>query len=130
VATRNALCSGAQWRVARVGDLTQKWLVLVPSLASSRDLAPSSSTRHCASRRTFSSRCLRLQGPAARERGGAVASSHFARPWAIPLIACVGALAGAVLVFTVAPEAEGHGTDAAIAAVHHNPVEFVCALSS
>jgi len=50
-----------------------------------------------------------------------VASSHFARPWAIPLIACVGALAGAVLVFTVAPEAEGHGTDAAIAAVHHNP---------
>jgi H+/Cl- antiporter ClcA/K+/H+ antiporter YhaU regulatory subunit KhtT len=25
------------------------------------------------------------------------------------------------LVFTVAPEAQGHGTDAAIAAVHHNP---------
>ncbi len=53
--------------------------------------------------------------------GGALASSHFERPWAIPLIACVGALAGAVLVFAVAPEAEGHGTDAAIAAVHHNP---------
>jgi H+/Cl- antiporter ClcA/CBS domain-containing protein len=53
--------------------------------------------------------------------GGAVASSHFERPWAIPLIACVGALAGAILVFAIAPEAEGHGTDAAIAAVHHNP---------
>ena len=53
--------------------------------------------------------------------GGGAASSYFARPWAIPLIACVGALAGAVLVFAVAPEAEGHGTDAAIAAVHHNP---------
>jgi H+/Cl- antiporter ClcA/K+/H+ antiporter YhaU regulatory subunit KhtT len=50
-----------------------------------------------------------------------VASSHFARPWAIPLIASAGALAGAILVFTVAPEAQGHGTDAAIAAVHHNP---------
>src|SRR5665213_2974414 len=59
--------------------------------------------------------------PLPASEGGAVASSHFARPWAIPLIACVGALAGAVLVFTVAPEAEGHGTDAAIAAVHHNP---------
>jgi H+/Cl- antiporter ClcA len=30
-------------------------------------------------------------------------------------------LLGAVLVFAVAPEAEGHGTDAAIDAVHHNP---------
>ena len=53
--------------------------------------------------------------------GYRVASSHFARPWAIPLVATIGALAGAILVFTVAPEAEGHGTDAAIAAVHHNP---------
>ena len=53
--------------------------------------------------------------------GAGVASTHFSRPWAIPIIACVGALAGAILVFAVAPEAEGHGTDAAIAAVHHNP---------
>ena len=28
---------------------------------------------------------------------------------------------GALLVFRLAPEAEGHGTDAAISAVHHNP---------
>jgi H+/Cl- antiporter ClcA len=53
--------------------------------------------------------------------GGRAASSHFTRPWAIPLVACVGALVGAILVFGIAPEAEGHGTDAAIAAVHHNP---------
>ena len=59
--------------------------------------------------------------PLPASEGGRVASSYFARPWAIPLIACVGALAGAILVFAVAPEAEGHGTDAAIAAVHHNP---------
>lgn len=44
-----------------------------------------------------------------------------ARPWALPLIASGGALLGAILVFRIAPEAEGHGTDAAIAAVHHNP---------
>lgn len=48
-------------------------------------------------------------------------SPHFIRPWAIPLVACLGALAAGALVYAVAPEAEGHGTDAAIAAVHHNP---------
>ena len=53
--------------------------------------------------------------------GGHMASATFARPWAIPLVACGGALLGAILVYSVAPEAEGHGTDAAIAAVHHNP---------
>jgi CIC family chloride channel protein len=59
--------------------------------------------------------------PLPASEGGRAASSYFARPWAIPLIACSGALAGAILVFAIAPEAEGHGTDAAIAAVHHNP---------
>lgn len=53
--------------------------------------------------------------------GARVASSHFARPWALPLIAGVGALLGALLVYWVAPDAEGHGTDAAIDAVHRNP---------
>ncbi len=48
-------------------------------------------------------------------------SAHFSRPWAIPLIAGSGALLGAVLVYRFAPEAEGHGTDAAIDAVHHHP---------
>jgi H+/Cl- antiporter ClcA len=53
--------------------------------------------------------------------GGRLASVRFSRPWAIPLVASGGALLGAILVFSIAPEAEGHGTDAAIAAVHHNP---------
>jgi len=53
--------------------------------------------------------------------GAHAASPHFVRPWAIPVVACAGALAGAILVFGIAPEAEGHGTDAAIAAVHHDP---------
>jgi CIC family chloride channel protein len=53
--------------------------------------------------------------------GGVHAASGFSRPWAIPLVVGGGALAAALLVFTVAPEAEGHGTDAAIAAVHANP---------
>jgi len=53
--------------------------------------------------------------------GGRTASAGFARPWALPLVVGGGALLGAILVFRFAPEAEGHGTDAAISAVHHNP---------
>lgn len=53
--------------------------------------------------------------------GGATAASGFTRPWAIPLVVGLGGLASGLLVFGFAPEAEGHGTDAAIAAVHGNP---------
>jgi chloride channel protein, CIC family len=53
--------------------------------------------------------------------GGHRASASFTRPWALPLVVGLGALLGAIIVFRFAPEAEGHGTDAAISAVHHNP---------
>jgi chloride channel protein, CIC family len=44
-----------------------------------------------------------------------------ARPWAIPIIVALGGLVSGFLVVRFAPEAEGHGTDAAIAAFHHHP---------
>jgi chloride channel protein, CIC family len=53
--------------------------------------------------------------------GGHPASTSFSRPWAVPLVVGLGALLGALLVSRFAPDAEGHGTDAAISAVHHNP---------
>jgi H+/Cl- antiporter ClcA len=59
--------------------------------------------------------------PAPAGEGGGAGDATFARPWAIPLVAVLGALAAGFLVFTWAPEAEGHGTDAAIDAVHRNP---------
>ena len=65
--------------------------------------------------------CAGYQVPTPASEGGAAASTSAARPWALPLVAGVGALIGAILVFRIAPEAEGHGTDAAISAVHHNP---------
>ncbi len=49
------------------------------------------------------------------------ASAGFARPWAVPLVVGFGGLVSGLLVFLFAPEAEGHGTDAAIRAVHENP---------
>ena len=59
--------------------------------------------------------------PTPASEGGHAASASFARPWALPLVVGLGALLGSILVFRFAPEAEGHGTDAAISAVHHNP---------
>lgn len=41
------------------------------------------------------------------------------RPWSLLLIPTVGGILSGLLVFTLAPEAEGHGTDAAIAAFHY-----------
>jgi CIC family chloride channel protein len=41
------------------------------------------------------------------------------RPWLLLVVPAVGGLLSGLLVFTVAPEAEGHGTDAAIYAYHH-----------
>lgn len=53
--------------------------------------------------------------------GGFHRASGFSRPWAIPLVVGGGGLVAGLLVFGLAPEAEGHGTDAAINAVHTNP---------
>jgi CIC family chloride channel protein len=41
------------------------------------------------------------------------------RPWLLLLVPTVGGIISGFIVFTFAPEAEGHGTDAAIAAYHH-----------
>jgi CIC family chloride channel protein len=40
------------------------------------------------------------------------------RPWVLPLITALGGLLSGLIVFTFAPEAEGHGTDSAIGAIH------------
>jgi CIC family chloride channel protein len=59
--------------------------------------------------------------PTPAGEGFAGGSSGYVRPWAIPLVVVGGALVAGFLVFTWAPEAEGHGTDAAIDAVQYNP---------
>jgi CIC family chloride channel protein len=41
-----------------------------------------------------------------------------ARPWLLPIVTAAGGLLAGIIVFSLAPEAEGHGTDAAIAAFH------------
>jgi CIC family chloride channel protein len=41
------------------------------------------------------------------------------RPWMLLIVPTIGGLLSGLLVYTLAPEAEGHGTDAAIAAYHY-----------
>ncbi|MBJ8342660.1 chloride channel protein [Antrihabitans sp. YC3-6] len=59
--------------------------------------------------------------PSPSGEGGHKGDSGFSRPWAIPLVVGLGGLLSGIIVFTLAPEAEGHGTDAAIEAVNKNP---------
>jgi CIC family chloride channel protein len=42
------------------------------------------------------------------------------RPWLLLVIPTLGGILSGLIVFTLAPEAEGHGTDAAIAAYHYH----------
>ena len=61
---------------------------------------------------------------ASRRRGGRCPgcppSAHPFYPWLLLLVPAVGGLLSGVLVFTFAPEAEGHGTDSVIAAYHYH----------
>ncbi len=58
--------------------------------------------------------------PTPAGEGGAPITDAL-RPWAIPLVVGLGGLLSGIIVFRFAPEAEGHGTDAAIGAFHHDP---------
>ena len=59
--------------------------------------------------------------PASPAGEGGAPITDALRPWALPLCVALGGLLSGIIVFRFAPEAEGHGTDAAIAAFHHDP---------
>jgi chloride channel protein, CIC family len=56
--------------------------------------------------------------PAGEGGGGVMSLWSAARPWLLPLVTGAGGLVAGIIVFSLAPEAEGHGTDAAISAFH------------
>jgi CIC family chloride channel protein len=53
------------------------------------------------------------------EGGSLMFTYTVARPYLLPLAVGLGGLASGLIVYTLAPEAEGHGTDAAIDAYHN-----------
>ncbi|VVB72382.1 Inosine-5'-monophosphate dehydrogenase [uncultured archaeon] len=50
---------------------------------------------------------------------GATIFTGATRPWVLPILTAAGGLLSGLIVFRFAPEAEGHGTDAAINAFHN-----------
>lgn len=58
-----------------------------------------------------------LEPPTPRGEGPTVVSD-IDRRWIVPLVTTLGGLASGIIVFSLAPEAEGHGTDHAIDAFH------------
>jgi len=59
-----------------------------------------------------------FQEPGAEASAELVASLGALRSWLFLVVPTLGGLAAGIIVFTVAPEAEGHGTDAMIDAFH------------
>lgn len=57
----------------------------------------------------------------AAQPGGFQPATLFTHAWAVPLVCGAGALLGGLVVFWLAPETQGHGTDAAISSIHENP---------
>lgn len=69
---------------------------------------------------TFLGQLVGYLPPNPAGEGGGSASPLWSavRPWLLPLVTMGGGLVSGLLIFTFAPEAEGHGTDAAIKAFH------------
>ncbi len=51
---------------------------------------------------------------------GTAEPTAMLRPWLLPVVVGVGGLLSGLIVFSLAPEAEGHGTDSATAAYHYH----------
>jgi CIC family chloride channel protein len=71
---------------------------------------------------TWATKLLLGQGagfvPPAPVGEGQTVVTEITRRWMIPVITTVGGLIAGLIVYKLAPEAEGHGTDAAIEAFH------------
>jgi CIC family chloride channel protein len=58
--------------------------------------------------------------PAPGAEGGTAIAKPPSRRWFLVLAPAIGGLLSGILIYSLAPEAEGHGTDAVIASFHRN----------
>ncbi len=109
----------ADWRAVLLGGYFRKWMILgvligivagVGAIVFFESIALMT--------RLFLGGIVDYSAPAPAGEAATIASDP-GRRWLIPVVTTIGGLIAGLIVFTLAPEAEGHGTDAAIDAFHH-----------
>lgn len=117
-ATTAALLHGARRRT-RAADHLRKWVVLGALIGVIAGLGAVVFflALELATRVLLGGLAGLVPATPAGEGGAPIADAL--RPWALPISVGLGGLLSGVIVFRLAPEAEGHGTDAAISAFHH-----------
>ena len=107
-------------RRLRSADYLRKWVVLGGLIGAISGLGAALffTALELASRLFLGALAGFTPASPAGEGGHPIADA--ARPWMIPIVVALGGLISGVIVFRLAPEAEGHGTDAAIGAFHHS----------
>ncbi len=108
----------ADWRARLLGGYLQKWVILgamIGVVAGLGAILFFEAIDICT--RLFLG--LADYTPPVPAGEGATVVESPGRLWMIPIVTTLGGLIAGVIVFTLAPEAEGHGTDAAIDAFHH-----------
>ncbi len=109
---------GVDWRARVLGGYFQKWMVLGVLIGVVAGLGAIAFFEAIdLSTRLFLGRMAGLTPPVAAGEGATIVTSAGHR-WLLPAIVALGGLLSGVIVYTLAPEAEGHGTDAAIDAFH------------
>jgi len=110
----------ATWRVRLLSGYLRKWVTLGVLIGIVAGLGAILFFAAIAwSTRLFLGTIVGLTPPSPGGEGAPVVTA-IARRWLIPVVTTVGGLLSGLIVFTMAPEAEGHGTDAAIAAFHEH----------
>jgi len=106
------------WRARLLGGYFQKWVVLAVLIGIVAGLGAIAFFEAISlSTRLFLGGIADLTPPVAAGEG-TTNVTHAGRAWVLPLVVGAGGLLSGLIVFTLAPEAEGHGTDAAIGAFH------------
>jgi chloride channel protein, CIC family len=112
------LLRGFDWRTRLLGSYLRKWVilgVLIGIVAGLGAIAFFAAIQW--STKLFLGGIAGLTPPVPRGEDVTQVTSA-GRPWLFPVVTTLGGLLSGLIVFTLAPEAEGHGTDAAIRAFH------------
>ncbi|HEY5475511.1 MAG TPA: chloride channel protein, partial [Tepidiformaceae bacterium] len=113
-----SLTASPDWRKRILGGYFRKWIILGALIGVVAGLGAIVFFEAIAlSTKFFLGTIVGMKPPVPSGEGTTVVTA-IGRRWLIPVVTTIGGLLSGLIVFTLAPEAEGHGTDAAIEAFH------------